>query len=133
MNMVPRMFLLDDDVMSLKLSERLITQSGLVENVYTFYNAKEALERIEKMHIISPKKSLILLGIKMPDMDGFEFIKEFKEKKWFNEEMFEVVLLSSHRDIHNIIHAYNKEIEVFLTKPLNKEKTTDVILQSDFV
>lgn len=133
MNMIPRMFLLNDDVMSLKLSKRLITQSVLVENVYTFYNAKEALSRIEKMHIISPKKSIILLDIKMPEMDGFEFLKEIKNKEWFSEQMFEIVLLSSHRDIHNIIHAYNKEIEVFLTKPLDSEKLTDVILQSDFV
>lgn len=131
--MIPRIFLLDDDVISLKLSERLIKQSGLVENVYTYNNAKEALSKIEKMHIISPKKNIILLDIKMPEMDGFEFLKEMKNKEWFSEQTFEIVLLSCHRDIHNIIQAYNKEIEVFLTKPLNKEKLTDVILQSEFV
>lgn len=131
--MIPRIFLLDDDVISLKLSERLIKQSGLVENVYTYNNAKEALSKIEKMHIISPKKSIILLDFKIPEMDGFEFLKEMKNKEWFSKQTFEIVLLSCHRDIHNIIQAYNKEIEVFLTKPLNKEKLTDVILQSEFV
>lgn len=133
MNLIPRMYLIDDDVMSLKLSERLISQSGMVEVVYTFNDAETAIDKIAKMHIVSPKKSIVLLDIKMPGMNGFEFVKEFKNKKWYSDDMFEVVLLSSYRDISNIITAYNKDIEVFLTKPLNQEKLQDLILQSDFV
>jgi CheY-like chemotaxis protein len=133
MNTIPRMYIIDDDLMSLRLIERLVKHFGLVKSNYCFQDPIVALASIEGIHIVNPQKTIILLDIKMPEMNGFEFINKLKSKSFYDEDSFEVVLLSGHRDLPNIINAFNKEIEVFLTKPLNKEKLNDLIFQSDFV
>lgn len=133
MNTIPRMYIIDDDLMSLGLIERLVKHSGLVKSNYCFQDPIVALASIEGIHIVNPQKTIILLDIKMPEMNGFEFINKLKSKSFYDEDSFEVVLLSGHRDLPNIINAFNKEIEVFLTKPLNKEKLNDLIFQSEFV
>ena len=133
MNTIPRMYIIDDDLMSLGLIERLVKHSGLVKSNYCFQDHIVALASIEGIHIVNPQKTIILLDIKMPEMNGFEFINKLKSKSFYDEDSFEVVLLSGHRDLPNIINAFNKEIEVFLTKPLNKEKLNDLIFQSEFV
>jgi CheY-like chemotaxis protein len=67
--------LVADDEMAIRLlySEEL-KEEGY--EVYTAANGREALEIIEKVPL-----DLVILDIKMPEMDGIEALRQIKEKK----------------------------------------------------
>ena len=67
--------LVADDEMAIRLlySEEL-KEEGY--EVYTAANGREALEIIEKVAL-----DLVILDIKMPEMDGIEALRQIKEKK----------------------------------------------------
>ena len=58
--------------MDQKLYRRIIERSGLVEDLQQFTLAEDALEYLRRMD--RPKIDAILLDIRMPRMDGFEFL-----------------------------------------------------------
>jgi two-component system, response regulator, stage 0 sporulation protein F len=67
--------LVADDEMAIRLlySEEL-KEEGY--EVYTAANGREALEIVEKMPL-----DLVILDIKMPEMDGIEALRQIKERK----------------------------------------------------
>jgi two-component system, response regulator, stage 0 sporulation protein F len=67
--------LVADDEMAIRLlySEEL-KEEGY--EVYTAANGREALEVIDKVPL-----DLVILDIKMPEMDGIEALRQIKEKK----------------------------------------------------
>lgn len=66
------LMLIDDNKIDQLLFERIISRSGLVQNTVSFYFAEEALEYLKDER--NPKPNIILLDVKMPRMDGFEFL-----------------------------------------------------------
>jgi CheY-like chemotaxis protein len=70
-----RKILVADDEMAIRLlySEEL-KEEGY--EVYTAANGREALEIVEKMPL-----DLVILDIKMPEMDGIEALRQIKERK----------------------------------------------------
>jgi two-component system, response regulator, stage 0 sporulation protein F len=67
--------LVADDEMAIRLlySEEL-KEEGY--EVYTASNGREALDIVEKTHL-----DLVILDIKMPEMDGIEALRQIKERK----------------------------------------------------
>ena len=57
---------IDPDEKSLLLIERAL------KDLFKIYKLNSSLEGLEAIHTIFP--SLVLLDIKMPDMDGYEFV-----------------------------------------------------------
>ena len=72
MTTIPRMYIIDAELISLKLSERLVDHSGLVKKSYCFQDPEIALARAKA------KKTLILLEITISNMNGFELINSLK-------------------------------------------------------
>ena len=67
--------LVADDEMSI----RLLYSEELKEEGYEVYmasNGREALEMVEKLPL-----DLVILDIKMPEMDGIEALRQIKEKR----------------------------------------------------
>ena len=70
-----RKILVADDEMSI----RLLYSEELKEEGYEVYmasNGREALEMVEKIPL-----DLVILDIKMPEMDGIEALRQIKEKR----------------------------------------------------
>lgn len=67
------MMVIDDDAVDQYLMKTVIDQSGLVSNLLTFSLATDALDFL----LANPRTvvDIILLDIKMPLMDGFEFLE----------------------------------------------------------
>ncbi len=65
----------DDDSANLKVAERILSRNNM--NVTTLSSGRELLEHIASNEI----PDIILLDIKMPDMDGFETLKNLRERE----------------------------------------------------
>jgi EAL domain-containing protein (putative c-di-GMP-specific phosphodiesterase class I)/FixJ family two-component response regulator len=105
-----RILLIDDDPFMLKLLRRLLERLGYPDAV-----ACESGERaLEELAGPSAVGDLILLDIKMPGMDGVEFIRRLVEHRYRGN----VVLISAEND--RILESVERLIEVHRLRCLGR-------------
>lgn len=73
-----------------------------------------------------PKIDLILLDIKMPVMDGFEFFEKLKETLYLNTYIPKVVILTTSLNDTDIQRANKEGILHYFCKPLTIKKLQDI-------
>jgi CheY-like chemotaxis protein/two-component sensor histidine kinase len=73
---MPRALVVEDNLTDSEMMRRLLVGEGWEVTVAS--NGREALERLKSEH-----PNLILLDLMMPEMDGFEFLAEFRETPKF--------------------------------------------------
>ena len=68
----------DDDVEVRQLLRRMLEPEG-----YAVVEAEHGRAALERLHDVSP--SVVLLDLMMPEMDGFEFVAEFRRREAWRE------------------------------------------------
>ena len=121
--------LIDDDDGFNYLHRRLILKLGIFENVEVANSASEGLEILNKMFAedhTSPE--LILLDVKMPEMDGFDFLRHFQRLPEPIVAFTKIAMLSSSLDPTNTINAFRyRQVIDFVEKPLDGYKLSGVL------
>lgn len=112
--------LIDDNIIDLKINSKIILISKLFDDIIQCQSGEEALSYFT-MHAGEPEKlpNLILLDIQMPEMDGFEFLDNYKllPAEW--KANCQVAMLSSTLDFGDIRKAEaNSYVIKLLKKPL---------------
>ena len=113
--------LIDDNVIDLKINSKLISISKIFEEIIVCQSGEEALNYLNSQ-VKNPQllPNYILLDIQMPEMDGFEFIEQFKKLPKIISDMCKVAMLSSTLDFGDIKRAEaNPYIIKLLKKPLS--------------
>ncbi len=119
-----KVMIVDDTYVDRYIAERNILKYGLAEEVIAMESAAAALAYLKDLW---EKKEelphLIFLDIRMPEMDGFGFLKEYEN---FNDEIKRsciIMMLSTslNPDDHKRA-AQNPYVSKFLNKPLNAEQ-----------
>jgi len=96
--------------------EKTLTQEG-----YEAVTAKTGAEAIEKARQVMP--DLVLLDLKLPDMDGLEVLRKIKEI--FPE--IGVVMITAFGDIETAVTAMKNGAFDFVSKPINLDQLLMVI------
>jgi formate hydrogenlyase transcriptional activator len=105
--------LVDDNPKNLSLLSDLLIQNGY--NVSTTLNGQMALKYLEKNI-----PDLILLDIRMPEMDGFEFCRRLKGNE--NTRDIPVIFISALDCIEEKVTAFNIGGIDYVTKPFQAEE-----------
>lgn len=95
----------DEDALRTVLSSEL---EGEGYNVASAADGSEAIEILKKSAF-----DLILLDIKMPNVDGFEVLKFIKE----THPLTKVIMLTGFADLKNAIESKKLGAEDFVSKP----------------
>jgi CheY-like chemotaxis protein len=118
--------LIDDSAFDLFIYEKLIFKSGIGNSVKPFNAAQDALDFLIGEGENLPK-TVILLDLQMPSMNGFEFIDQFDLLPESLKNKIRIYMLSSTidtRDIEkakasiHIIDLLSKPLEVGLLKSI---------------
>lgn len=106
--------IVDDTPANLRLLSHVLSKNGY--NFLEASNGKEAVQ-IAKEH----EPDLILLDIMMPDMNGYEVIKEIKSDKLIQD--VPIIFLSSLTDTDDKVEGFKSGGVDYITKPFQKEET----------
>lgn len=74
---------------------------------------------------LSSLPKLILLDINMPGMNGFEFLRQFKQKELL--QTIPVLMLSVSQSQNDILLAYKLGANAYLTKPTDFKQMQEMI------
>lgn len=80
-------------------------------------NGKQAIEKLKNQAF-----DLILLDVKMPEMDGLEALGKIIEM----EVNAFVVMITAHANVRDAVHAIKLGAYDYLEKPLDKDKITEI-------
>ncbi|WOK07688.1 response regulator [Imperialibacter roseus] len=118
---VNRIILVDDDEISNFLSISLIRKIDPEIEIIPFRNGKEALDYLKNEGLSKRRSNLILLDIRMPVMNGFEFLEEIHNSDLKIKDFMRVVILSSSDNPRDLERAKSFEVLGYINKPLKEE------------
>ena len=100
----------DDEPNIVRLIQVNLQKQGY--DVYTAYNGRECLERVEE---ILP--DLIVLDLMMPEMTGFEVLERLKADERYAS--IPVIMLTARTQDQDVLRGWQAGVECYLTKPFN--------------
>ena len=125
--------LVDDDDISNFINQRVVLNCNIADYVHVVKNVLEALAFIRKQCNQSndtPKcPDVVLLDVKMPIMDGFEFLLEFETTEKHLIDIIKIILLTSSNNPSDIERAKEFTIAGYINKPLTADKLNEVFSQ----
>jgi CheY-like chemotaxis protein len=125
--------LVDDDQTTNYLNQLLIKRLAVTDKLLVALNGQEAL-RLLKEHCLEASLDcpmLILLDVKMPVMNGFEFLEAYDQLSLPNKQAIIIVVLTTSLHPQDVSRLETLRIAGFLNKPLTQEKV-DSIMQNHF-
>jgi len=117
--------LIDDNYIDNIVTRKLLENSRFAKNIVISESPDDAVEWLRDGSV---KPDVIFLDIRMPTMDGFEFL-ELYDKLTIDKSSTRVYLLSSSLDPADIKKSSdNKYITQFLHKPLTQKILEEISL-----
>ena len=126
-----KVFIIDDDQISIFFTERSILLEGNQFIIQTFLSAEDALELLREVKS-EELPDIIFLDLNMPTMDGWEFLEEFKQLPQVDAlENCQIYILTSSLDTSDMNKAEeDRFVKGFIHKPIDQEDIA-VILQTE--
>jgi len=111
-----RLLIVDDDEYILRNLEKILRLEG-----YETDTARTGLEAIKKTK--RNFYNLVLLDIKLPDMEGTELLKKIHETF---PRMIKI-MVTGYPDLENAIRSLNFGADAYLVKPVSVQELLDVV------
>ena len=115
MSNTENVWIVDDDESIRWVLEKALTQVGL--NITSFENADTASTKL-----LSESPDVIISDIRMPGMDGFEFLSTIKE----SHPDLPVIITTAHSDLDSAVTSYQGGAFEYLPKPFDIDEVLDV-------
>ncbi|OQX27305.1 MAG: hypothetical protein BWK80_05920 [Desulfobacteraceae bacterium IS3] len=87
-------------------------------NVISAHSAEEALEILNKRHIL-----IVISDIGMPGMDGITFLREIRKTRG----IIQVIIVTASDKIDDLINAFEAGATDFLLKPVKKKDIEEAL------
>jgi len=120
---IDNLLLIDDDDLGNQLVSIIISDIPQIKNIKIDSSGWSALDYLEQCQKSKTFPDLLLVDLKMPEMDGFEFIENYEERYFSQFPKTKVVILtSSIRDKDKNQSLGYKSVSDFMQKPLTEDK-----------
>lgn len=116
----PNILLVDDSEINRKLITEMLSQHG-----YRVHIAEDGIQALQGLRDCKP--DLILLDIRMPEMDGYEFCQILKSDNETKD--IPIIFFSSITKISEKIKAFSMGAADFITKPI---QSVEVVVRIEY-
>lgn len=106
--MALKILIADDDTDIVEYMRKAVAREGY--SVITACDGEDALAKVS-----SDNPDLILLDLTMPKKNGFDVLKEVREK--YRDKWRPVIIVSANTELESVKKSYNLEADHYLTKP----------------
>ena len=113
-----RILVVDDDPNNIEILREIL------KSQYTVFSATSGQNAVA-LAAANPPPDLILLDIKMPNMDGFDVLKTLKTSQ--RTRNIKIVFVTAKRGIDDKMTAYEKGIEDYITKPIDAQFVLQIV------
>ncbi len=126
-----KFILVDDSKIDLIINSKFLEKSGIADSITTFLNPIEALEALRQME---NWPDVLLLDIRMNEMDGFEFLENLERLPNEKVSKLNIYLVSSTLDSRDINRAKaNIRVLDLISKPVNIQKLLDSFRNNNLI
>lgn len=108
---IPRIFAVDDDMMNLRIIEKMLEGKFAVS---CFDSGEKLLDALN-----NEIPDMILLDVRMPEMDGFEVLERLKESESYKE--IPVIFLTADEERDTEVEGFKAGVLDFIRKPFVSE------------
>lgn len=125
---IDTVLVVDDDDNWCFLTQLILQKAAVFKEIIVAHNGLEAFRKIEAM-VADGKRlpELILLDIKMPVMDGFEFLEEVQKVPELDLSQTRIYMSTSSFLTKDKERAKLYPVSGFITKPLTEETLRDIL------
>jgi DNA-binding response OmpR family regulator len=116
--MSKRILVVDDEVNIVKLLESRLTANGYT--VITAYNGREALDKVKQ-----EKDDLIILDLMLPDIDGYEVLRELRLDEYYKE--VPIIMLTAKGEMGDIKKGMEGGAVSYITKPFKPDTLLGIV------
>ncbi len=110
--MAYKLLVVDDDKEITDTLQSRLSKEGY--EVVTAFDGEEALAKVKQ-----DNPDVIILDLIMPKLNGFEVLKEIREK--YKDKWRPVIILSAKTELESVQKGYALEADHYLTKPCSME------------
>lgn len=123
--------LVDDDDTTNYLNRRLLNEMNIAKEVLVLKNGQEAIDYLEKFCKADSSNKcpdLIFLDIKMPVMDGFSFLDEYKRRGLDESDHVIIMMLTSSASFYDLERMKNySKVKKHFSKALTRYDVQEVM------
>ena len=121
----------EDNSLDIELTLEALKESKIANPIVVAHDGLEALEYLKSEGAYKGRKSghpcMVLLDLKMPRMDGLEFLSIVKNDAKFKR--IPVIMLTSSREEKDLIKGYNLGVNAYVVKPVDFLSLIDIVKQ----
>lgn len=114
--------LVEDDEIDIENVNRAFEKASIKNPLFIARDGVEGLAMLEKG---IPNPIVVLLDIKMPRMNGLEFLKIIRSSSKWNQ--LPVVILTSSREEKDLVETYNLNVAGYIVKPIIFGEFVDIL------
>jgi CheY-like chemotaxis protein len=122
--------LVDDDQTTNYLNQTLLKRMAVTDTVLVAGNGQEALDLLQ-IHCAQAESptcpALVLLDMKMPLMNGFEFLQAYAQRPPTENPAVIIIMLTTSLNPKDVERMQGLPIAGYLTKPLTRDKVEQIL------
>ena len=119
--------MVEDDEGHARLIEKNLRRSGIMNEFLHFDNGRSVLEyfKNETMDEDQHEKTLVLLDLNLPEIDGFEVLEQLKLDE--RTKKIPVIILTTTSNPREIDKCYELGCNIYITKPVDYQNFSEAL------
>lgn len=112
--------LVEDDEVDIMNVKRAFEKNNITNPLHIARDGEEAIQILKRKPRIENFPNIVLLDLKLPRMDGIEFLNFIRKDPDLKKLI--VIVLTTSDDSRDISSAYNLNVAGYIVKPITFEK-----------